>query len=212
MYLIDSTYFERKPVKIPNINELQSDVKNEIDELIDEKVCEVLTGALGVIQFDELDSQIAFGVLDANADQKWKDLVNGVTYDGKKWNGLLYSRGGVKKSLLSDYVYYFYLNEFSPSLTGVGFARQTGKNVENVSNVPQLVKTWNRFVEQYQGNRDGGLPRVQHRYGLTYLDWLGGTRQRNDGSVTLLQYLSDHSDVYPNSTRWRYPLDNRFGL
>jgi hypothetical protein len=191
---------------------MQSEASAILDSLIDEKVRAVLIGALGITEFTDLDSQIDNGVLKNDADQKWKDLVNGKTYDGKKWNGLLYTMGGVKKSLLANYVFYFYMSEDTTSYTGIGVAKQQGKNTQIVSNVPRLVKAWNTFLEGYQGFSDGRLPKVQYRDGLTYVDFLNNGTQVDTGERSLLRFLSDHSDVYENVSRQTYPMANRYGL
>lgn len=210
MYLIDQTYFYGR-YSIPNIQEMQSDAQKRINDIIDEKVREVLMGALGFEQFAGFDNQVVNGELLINADQKWKDLVEGVTYDGKKWNGLTYALGGAKKSFLVPYVFYHYLSEDQPNYTGIGMAIQRGKNQEIVSKVPTLSEAWNDFLEGYQGWKTGVLPRVQTHYGATFVDFLGHNYQDRN-IVTLIRYLADHSDVYESTPKIHYPRDNRYGL
>ena len=211
MYLIDTTYFQSKPYSIPNIGEMQSDAALVLNSIIEEKVREVLIGALGHAEFALLDAQITDGVLNAGADQKWKDLVNGVTYDGKKWNGLIYTQGGRVKSLLVPYVFHAYMSEDTPDYTGIGAAIQQGKNSTIVSNVPTLVKAWNNFLEMYQGYSTGMLPKVQTNGGLMYVDFLNNSYTDNN-VITLLRYLSDHNDIYNGTSKRHYPMANRYDL
>lgn len=210
MYIIDCTYFTRE-YSIPNINEMQSEAQTKLNYIIDDKVREVLINALGSVNFDEFDSHVTNGLLDTNAPQKWKDLVNGVSYDGKKWNGLRYAQGGALKSLLVPYCFYTYLYEEVPSFSGIGTVISNGKNTQQVSSVPKLVRAWNDFITQYQGYSTSMLPKVQRHYGATYVDFLGHNYGDNK-AVTLLRYLSDHNDVYESTSKVHYPMANRYDL
>lgn len=212
MYLIDETYFKRE-YTVPNIDELQSEDGVNLGMFIDDKVRLLLQEALGTTLFISLDGDITDGVLDVGAEQRWKDFVNGVTYiDGGEtlvWKGLTYVNGAYKKSLLTPYVYYNWLKYQFSYMSGVGEVSAKAKNAFNVSSNQRLTMVWNEFVEQYQGGCERS-PEFRIIRNVPYIDWLGGESESN--YVSMIKFLEDNSETYPDAPLKRYKFKNQLGL
>jgi len=214
MYLIDASYFNRE-IAIPNVNELQGNASTELTLFIDDKVRLLLQNVLGFDLFTDLNGDITNGVLKTDAEQKWKNLVNGVTYtkNGKqfRWKGLLYTEGTFKSSLLADYVYYFWLENEVSNMTGVGEVVQVSKNAVSVNSTQRLIKTWNRFVNAVNGWETYG-----NRKGVMY--WHGGvpiydySNAEKSMYVDLFTFLKDNQTDYPDAPFTCFEYKNQFGL
>ena len=213
MYLIDASYFNRETA-IPNVNELQGNASTELTLFIDDKVRLLLQNVLGFELFTDLDSDITNGVLKTDAEQKWKNLVNGVTYtkEGKqyRWKGLLYTEGTFKSSLLADYVYYFWLENEVSNMTGVGEVVQVSKNAVSVNSTQRLIKTWNRFVNAVNGGEIYGRRGVSYLHnGVLVTDWMNGV---SSNYVDLFTFLKENQTDYPNAPFTCFEYKNQFGL
>lgn len=189
MYLINEANFTRE-LSIPNLQSSQSGNAELLNLYADEKPRLLLQMSLGNVLFSQLDSQVTSGVLDAGADQKWKDLVNGVTYDGKVWKGLNYLEGSFKVSLLAYYTYWFWVNDSYSS----NFQIQA-KNADNINPTRSMVDIWNKFLEMYQGINNYCLPSVSYIHGTTFVDYFGNNN--NSNYVSLIQFLRDNPTNYP---------------
>jgi len=189
MYLINEANFTRE-LSIPNLTSSQSGNDNELGYYGDEKPRLLLQMCLGNVLFSQLDSQVTFGVLNTDADQKWKDLVNGVEYDGKVWKGLNYQSGSFKISLLAYYTYWFWVNDSYTS----NFQIQA-KNADNINPTATMVDIWNKFLEMYQGTNNYCLPSVSYYRCATFVDYYGNN---NSNYVSLLQFLKDNPTNYPD--------------
>lgn len=209
MYLIDGTYFTRE-LSIPNVNEMQTDVSDNLEMLVDEKVRLFLQVVLGFELYASLDSDIVNGVLKSDAAQRWKDLVNGKTYnDGSKnWAGLLQAYGTYKKSLLANFVFHDWLAGNTTSVSGVGEVNIKGKNSVSVIPNQRLSKVWNGFIEMYQGTRTTKFATVERGHGAIYMDW----QHTQTELVPMVTFIRDHSDVYENALLPIYPMSNKYGL
>ena len=221
MYIIDDTYFQAPKREIPNLDEADSKSFAELQLLIDEKCRLLLQGFLTVEQFNEFDSYLVDGIfpVDAQPDellpnyvpQKWIDLVNGVTYTVNdiplKWNGLIYTKGTYKGSLLADYVYYHWLIENVSYMTGVGDAKGNPKGANLVNPTQRVVNVWNDFVFAYQGYACGihyihtEFNPATYPYGYS-----------SNGEVSLIQFLQNHNEAYPNPNRIFFAIQNQLGL
>jgi len=188
MYIINEANFTRE-LSVPNLISSQSGNSAELAYYGDEKPRLLLQMSLGNVLFSQLDSQVTAGVLNVGADQKWKDLVNGVTYDGKVWKGLNYTEGSFKVSLLAYYTYWFWVNDSYSS----NFQIQA-KNADNINPTSTMVDVWNKFLEMYQGVNNYCLPRVSNFNGTTFVDYFGN---QNSNYVSLLQFLKDNPTNYP---------------
>jgi len=198
MYLIDEANFTRE-ISVPNISSSQSGNAERLALYGDEKPRLLLQMALGSVLFDDLDANVTSGVLDVGAPQKWKDLVDGVTYDTDKvWRGLNYEQGSFKVSLLAYFTFWHWFND-NVVLGGTGNEVQVqSKNANNVNSTSYQVQIWNKFLEMYQGTEDFGcLPKLSYVNGATFVDYWGGIE--NSNYVSLLQFLRDNPTDYPNS-------------
>jgi hypothetical protein len=204
MYIIDASYFQSDKA-IPNSLELNSNVNTVLEQFIDNKVRLLLKNALGYELFNDLDSNITDGGLNVGAPVKWQNFVNGVEYtDGTetlKWQGLKFTEGMVKHSLLADFVYYYWLENEAIKNTGVGLVTATSKNANNVSYNSTLSRHWNNFVLQYQGELN--------EYNHWFFDRLFN---RDYNYVSLLQFLKDNDTDYPDATLRIYNFKNEFGI
>jgi len=189
MYLINEANFTRE-LSIPNLTSSQSGNAVELNYYADEKPRLLLQMSLGNVLFSQLDSQVTGGILNVDADQKWKDLVNGKEYDGKVWKGLNYLEGSFKVSLLAYYTYWNWVNDSYLS----NFQIQS-KNADNINPTSTLVDLWNKFLEMYQGVNNYYLPRVSNVYGTTFVDYFGN---QNSNYVSLLQFIKDNPTNYPD--------------
>lgn len=220
MYIIDDTYFKAPKREIANLNEADSKCFAELESLIDEKCRLLLLDFLTVEQAQELDSYLVNGLfpeayqpdplLPDYVPQKWIDLVKGSTYQANNveliWNGLAYSKGTYKGSLLADYVYSFWLESQVSYMTGVGEAKGQPKGANLVNPTQRYVTTWNDFVKAYQqvGVYGNGWNWFNyHLYPICY---------RPNTEVSLIQFLQDHDDVYPNNNRRFFEIKNQLGL
>lgn len=213
-YLIDGTYFNRE-LYVPNVDELNTSAGDEISLFIDSKARQCLKDALGYVLYNSLDGDIDNnGSLKADAAQRWKDLVNGVEYtkDDKTyyWSGLKYQEGNYKKSLLANYTFYFWLEEQVSQQSGLGEIRGESKNAINVDTTRRLVKVWNEFVTMYQEGSFQRTPLVFYQDAVKVTDWFQNSTQT--GFVSLLQFLQDNKETYPDAAMRTYNKINYLGL
>ena len=196
MYLINEANFTRE-LSVPNLISSQSGNAVELNYYADEKPRLLLQMCLGNVLFSQLNSQITNGVLNANADQKWKYLVNGKVYDDKVWKGLNYQEGSFKISLLAYFTFWNWLNDSNSN----NYQTQV-KNAENINPTSTMVNIWNRFLEMYQGLNNKICPVTHFINGVTFVDYYqGGT---NSNYVSLLQFLKDNSTDYPDAQLYTF--------
>lgn len=137
MALIDSTYF---------FGELSiSQPTATLQMLIDTKEPELLTKLFGYPLYKEYAAGIAAGT----PDQKWLDLRDGVEYTSEsgvltKWPGLRFTLGTAKKSLIANYVYWFYLADNITFTTASG--QKKSDLPVNAGPDAKMVRAWNEMV------------------------------------------------------------------
>lgn len=217
MYLISTQEFTRAFL-ISNVNEANTGINEQVNAYINSCVPKLLINALGTALFNNLNSQITDGELNTGADQKWKNLVNGVTYtkDGKDyvWKGLVYQNGLFKESLLTPYVWCEWYRDNLTTMTGVGQVHIQAKNADVVNPLPLLVKNWNTFLEMYQsGTSYECTPRVSHVNGVCFVDYFNGNNTNNE--VCLIQFLKDNQTDYPDANCYIFTdttKSNRFSI
>jgi|SRR5690554_5825512 len=180
MYLIDETYFVGDLV-IPQGGGIDvPSTDNNIKLWIDRYSRELLRDALGNALFDELDSQISNGELDAGADVKWGNLVNGCTYTYNdrqyNWRGLIFKDGDFKMSILAYYVYHHWHQAQVTRMSGVGEVRGNAVNSTNADSTYRTVRVWNTFVDLYQRRP------IRHQ-----------------SDVSLLYFIYHNGEDYPNA-------------
>lgn len=201
MYLIDETYFI-KEISTPNKG-VSVDVPNNelsLEWYIDKYARLLLQNALGNVLFDELDSDITNGTLDTDADQKWKDLVNGksYTFSGKsyKWKGLIFTEGVFKGSILAHYTYYqWHLDQLS-KMSGFGEVKGSAVNSQAVNSTSKSVKIWNEYITMYQGAVNTESCKVSVINGVPFYDYF---ITNNNDYVCLLEFLAHNETDYPEA-------------
>lgn len=217
MYIINDTYFQAPKREIPNLDEADSKSFAELELLIDEKCRLLLLDFLTSEQVTELESYLVNGILPTppmGVPQKWIDLVNGKSYTKNgvelRWTGLIYTKGTYKGSLLADYVYSFWLESQVSYMTGVGDAKGQPKGAVLVNPTQRYVHTWNEFVKAYQGNTSGFCNFDYYGYwNYEYWYWY---MKGNTNEVSLIQFLSDNEEVYPNDNRKFFEVKNQLGF
>lgn len=210
MYIIDKTYFTKK-ISVPNTEEHNSESAIELNASIEKYARQFLKLTLGNTLFKDLDTYIIDGELDALAPQKWLNLVNGCDYlVGDKtftWEGLKFTDGSVKQSMLA---YFVYLNNYQNTLnTQLGQIVLNGKNSENQNPSEHLTFIYNEFVEMYQGYYENA-----HSYRINFINDSCYFRDyyNNSDYVSYLQFLTDNKVDYPDFKAGLIKFENRFGL
>ena len=179
-----------------------------LDKYIKELEQEALELCLGYKLCKDFLAAFENGILPVSADQKWKDLLNGVEYsDGDetvKWDGLKYSVNEIPKSPLAYYVFFHFLQRGSN--TAIGEVRELPKNAEPESYIPKAVRSWNKFHKYIIGSYN------QTSYIITHngvgVDWYGC----NSGKRALYQFLWDKKDTYPDWQPTLFEEMNEFGI
>lgn len=216
MYLIDYTYFI-KDLVVPNSTPSLDIPNNDksLEMYIDKYARLLLQNALGTILFDELDSNIENGSLKSNADQKWKNLVNGksYTYNDKtyKWKGVMFTEGAFKGSVLAYYTYYHWHLEQISQMSDMGEVKGNAVNATNVNSTYRSVKVWNEYIEMYQGGAIQDAYKFTCVNGVPFHDYY---TQNVSDYVSLLTFLSHNKTDYPNALMKveKEGYENTFGL
>lgn len=217
MYIINDTYFQSPKREIPNLDEADSKTFVDLERLIDEECRLFMYNFLTVDEVTEFESYLVNGIfptVTTGIPQKWIDLVNGTTYTingvDLVWNGLIYSLGTSKQSLLADYVYYIWLETQASYMTGVGDAKGNPKGANLVNPTQRIVNVWNEFLKQYQSNIFGFC---SYNYGIfnDYSYWTS-IKSMQLNQVSLIQFLSDNQTVYTSNNRTFFEVKNQLGL
>lgn len=219
MYIINDTYFNSPKREVANLNEPDSKSFAELESLIDEKCRLLLLDFLTIEQIQDLETYLVDGLLpeDAQPDPllpdyvpaMWIELIKGVNYEvndvNLKWNGLAYSLGTYNGSLLADYVYSFWLETQVSYMTGVGDAKANPKGANLVNPTQRYVNTWNDFVKAYQGINTFWYNNSNYfeYYSICY---------SQNYEVSLIQFLTDNEEFYPNDNRKFFEVKNQLGL
>lgn len=209
MLYIDNTYFT-KQLSVPNTEEPTSDASIELELSIDRYVSQFLKETLGNVLYSDLKANTTDGELIPLAPQRWINLVDGVEYVKDDvtytWQGLKYSDGAFKVSLLANYVY---LNQYQTTTnTMMGQVALDGKNGILADSTPHLVEIWNDFVEMYQGSYNCN-PSISYVNGAKFVDYYGNSES---GYVSYLQFLRDSESDYPNVPANVIEYKNSLGL
>lgn len=83
--------------------------------------------------------------------QKYLDIRDGKEYETRadiptKWNGLAFTQGDSKKSLIANYVYWHWMEKDASVSTGTGEKVANAQNAVNASPGPKMVRAWNEMV------------------------------------------------------------------
>mgnify|MGYP001162040686 CR=1 FL=1 len=217
--IIDTSYFRSKSTFIPNAvtqPTIGANTPSAVDVLqmeIDQREYEVLINALGIAQTTELVAQFDtdFTWL-PGALQKWKDLVDGKTYGDKKWNGLRYTVGTKKVSLIAFYTFFHYLRQDFSTYTTTGVQIPRAENSMGQDPSRKQAAAWNEYVRMYCGFNASGR-------GYTFFsNWCGygmrwtGSANANITEVSLLEFMQDHPDDYSTAFFKMESVVNSYGL
>lgn len=82
--------------------------------------------------------------------QRWLDILNGKEYEygsiTKKWNGLRFTQGGVKKSPVANYVYCKWIEDQVSATTGSGEKKISSKIAVDYNPSQKICRAWNEMV------------------------------------------------------------------
>jgi hypothetical protein len=212
--IIDRTYFEKGDLFLPNLinsNPGDTEYGSDLDFYIDEYERVLLLNALGIVLYEELVTALTDL---SNSNQKWEDLVNGVTYTNpsgvkKRWEGL---KGANGQSLIAAFIYTEYLRNLNETFTTVGVVRNDAKNATNRSGTTKLIKAYNKFLTQYQDEQKA-TPRISvNMFGTLGVDYFSSEK----ATVSLYQFLTDYNDLdktsFPDFTFKFYSNLNSLGI
>ena len=207
MWLVNNEYFIKNlsvPASLKGSGGLDiSSNEDPFEPYIDKYGRLLAQKALGNILFDQLDAAIdANGNLNAGADQKWKDLVNGksYTYNDKsyKWKGLIYTEGTFKGSVLAHFIFYNWRIEKLSRTSAMGQTTGEAVNQTQVDSTPSVVDIWNEFIEMYQGDIYASGGAVSYINGIPFIDYASN----ESDYVSLLTFLSHNEETYPDATKY----------
>lgn len=171
----------------PSIPSSQSAPNNvdALQTLIDSLEKYILINALGVSVYNQL--QIELADLE-NADQKWKDLVNGCDYDGKIWIGLKEDNSLLANAIFSE----FLQSQSDGFFTSLGVAKPNPTESGFVTPKTKIVSTYNEFLNKYQSDYKCIPDVYQTSYGM-FVDYFGNSE---DIYVSLYKFLKDKEADY----------------
>lgn len=193
--LINKTYFQGD-ITIPNTTEVQHD-NDLVGILIESKSYSLLESVLGRENVLSLKANLDIdGNLNEDAPERWKDLVNGKSYEINDqkfyFKGLIQKGDLYKTSLIADFVFCEWLRQTRSQQTMIGEVVVQGQNAINVGSTSKLVSIWNRFIVEFGA---GYYAKVRKHYvkGVLFYDYFNGS---NSNNVSLVQFLKHHSDIY----------------
>lgn len=219
--IIDNSYFKGN-LRIPNVQTdlapLGDRMGNQVDLneyiLLYEK--EVMIYALGYAAYKSFIASFdGTGGLLPGAEQRWKDLVDGKEYtnargDLVKWDGLRYTLGTFKYSLIADYVFCKFLNDHSRTFSGTGMVKEGAAGATVESSIPRVAESWDTFIDKYQGSSsDSDQPRLVQKAGLIGIDW---SNNYDEKEISLHRFLSDNEADYSDVKFSYFGRINSFGI
>ncbi|KQC33968.1 hypothetical protein AAU57_11985 [Nonlabens sp. YIK11] len=218
--IINATYFNSGSLHIPNgqivsRNRNETDTVSDLDKAIKVHERVLLINALNPTLWQAIEDRYSpEGVLDTDAPDWIKDLVNGKTYeiDGNSfvWDGLKDAN-----SCLVYYVFSKYLEDDLYSYQVGGVSKLQNKGSERVDSGPLYQDRWNEFVSKYQSNNyNQHYPIVREYRSGTLLDYYNSDIK--GGIVPLLKFIEDYETLnpgtYSNLVNKCYERVNSFGL
>ena len=217
MSITNASYYKGE-LNLPNIGTTSSSIGGGSDNFLDfvnEFEEEALVFALGRKLYTEfiVDNTDGNGTVNPAADQKWFDLMDGVTYTKSgveyNWKGIKYNSNGRDYSLLAYYVYHRYINEQQSYVSDVGTVSADAANAMKTSAIRRSVKAYQKFLKIYGENCDYHRNFYYHN-GVLIKDY--SSQRDNTGDVSLYQFLLDNEENYDD---WRFTSlrnKNSFGV
>lgn len=139
---------------------------------IDELEPRLLTDLLGY----ELYKAFLTGIAAGSPAAKWLALRDGKEYTNRAghltyWDGLVFSKGTAKKSLIANYVYWFWMADQSTVTTGTGEKTSAAANAVDASPARKMVRAWNQMVQwnweliEFLLSNEADYPEFMNYYG-----------------------------------------------
>lgn len=142
--IIDASYFYGQ-LSIPQITDAA--VIANLNWFINEYEPKLLTNLLGY--------ELYKFTVDNPSDADVLKLINGTDYgDNKHWNGLKFGTSPLKKSLIANYVYYWWMRNNMSQTTIGGEKESKAENAIGSSPRYKMVRAWNDMVEMNIQLRD----------------------------------------------------------
>lgn len=150
--IVNKTYFNKAnrlniPLAIdnPSISTVVSSPNNSnfLDNLCIEIEKNLLLNSLGLNLYNQL--QVALTNLSDPSNLKWKNLVEGVEYGEKKWQGLNYELG-----FIAQKVYQNYISKTNEQLSPVGNIKVNSENSNLITPVYKIAIANQSFINNYQ--------------------------------------------------------------
>lgn len=141
--IIDSTYFYGGKLKIAQASE--PSVAAAIAVSIDTYEPEFLTKLFGYAMYKAYLAEVG-------ADGRMQDLRDGKEYTNRygvldKWRGLKFVDGTGKRSMIANFVYYWWMRSNATATTGTGEKNIGSKNATSTDSVNKQVTAWNEMVK-----------------------------------------------------------------
>lgn len=223
--IIDNTYFKGEiyiPHAKPGISDTVVGIDNEVISFINEYAKDCLFKCFGPQLYAEFESNLdssANSWIDAVADQKWDDLVNGKAYTDPisgldvVWKGIRYINifegATYDRSFLAYYVYFYYEKKSYITRSEIGHEKEDSHNAKSVAPTMKVVDAWNKFVTLVQGD-DLSCKIYKSVFGLG-LDY-----SKENNNISLYKFIRDSNiileDTYANFKPKRWEKMNRFNL
>lgn len=143
MPLIDHTYFIGE-INLPNTT--KADVQERLNFFINKYEEKLLIELLGY----DLYKQYKTGLTAQEPESKWLDIRDGAEYTNSagimfKWDGLRNEE--TKKSMIANYVYYWWMRNEVSQTSAVGEVITTTENAVRTSPSVKMSRAWNEMVE-----------------------------------------------------------------
>lgn len=146
---------------------------------IDEMEPRLLTDLLGY----ELYKAYTTGIAAVTPDAKWLAIRDGKEYTNRSghltyWDGLIFTKGTAKKSLIANFVYWHWMADQSTVTTGTGEKASAAANAVDVSPARKMVRAWNQMVKwncefvEFLLSNPTDYPEFQNYYGRIPADLL----------------------------------------
>ena len=222
--ITNNTYYKNElyiPHAKPSITSDVTQVASELSSFIAKYERQCLIMCLGLqlsLEFiNKLDSKRSNGLI-VGADQKWDDLLNGKTYnnpngDFVEWRGIRFKSPGCStydSSFLANYVYSKFEQNYDLTRTGIGDGKIQGKNIEERSSAPKVMRAIREMTNMIQGKEyDSKVLERRVGFGIDYYE--------ENMETSLYTFIRDMNhlvaDTYDNfkPTYWNRQ-QNQFGI
>ena len=210
--MITSAPYFTGNIEIPNIstdnvpNASRVGKNTKLLNFINEYEADALSKSLGFPLYTEFKSNLEVKTgattetVKDSAEQKWKDLFSGKTYEINgltvRYRGIIYTEGTVKKSPLAYYVFkHFFENDMS-HYGGIGLQIEDAKKSKRANYAPKFDLARHNFYELIVGTKSNPKDSAGYR--------------------SLYQFIEDmnalDATTYPNWMPYCFPKGNIMGL